>query len=135
MDDIDRELKKVQLQRERLALARTQGRADAVNSIFGFIRRWWWVPVAVMMLAAAAYQGVEWKKDYDWKQLEAARTSWYADLQKFVDSKCPNEIRSCPPSNQRDWVICRGQIALAEERDTCSPVARAAFEAQRGPLP
>jgi hypothetical protein len=162
MTDIDRELKEVQLQRERLALKRELARSkltDTTSALVGqglalgadagaaavsgvafvasFTRRWWWVPVGAATLAAAGFVGLEWKEKYDREQLETARASYEADRSKFVDAQCPgnpNNWVCVSPDTGEKW-NCIAARLRAQELDTCTPVAAAAFTRLRGDTP
>ena len=158
MTDIDRELKEVQLQRERLALKRELARSQlsegasaivgrglalgaramtGVGAVAAFTRRWWWVPIGAAALATACYAGLEWKDGYEREQLQGARASYEADRSKFVDARCAGNPsrRSCASWDAVERWNCLGARLRAQEQDTCTPAAEAAFIKLHGEAP
>ncbi len=107
MDDVDRELKEIQLKRERLALERemalrgavTAGGAVATGAIglfmvvVRFFKQWWKGLLALMVVTAAVVGAIEWKKDYDLNQsLAESRAEyerWHQGKAVFVAEQCP----------------------------------------------
>lgn len=108
MDDIDRELKQIQLQRERLALKRELERSEwkantigiagrgisrailAAYAVFEgmrrFVRRLWKLTLVVAVIGASVYGGLMWREGVLQARLDAER----AELNKFVAQRCGN---------------------------------------------
>lgn len=133
MDEIDRELKQIQLQRERLALKRdlersewktnTLGIAGRVISygiyavrksflgIVAFVRRRWKLPALLVASAAVAYGGLAWKEMREQAKLETEQTKYRAELKTFVTARClgvaPEQPELCSNSlGYEDFAVC-----------------------------
>lgn len=95
IDEIERELKRIQVLRERLALEKelerhawklnTIGAAKGgIEGIGRFVGRWWkWAAIAAVLTALAfgVYEMIEVKKD-------EARMKYRSEKSKFVDRSC-----------------------------------------------
>jgi len=106
MDNIDQELKKVQLARERLALERELERreltADALGAAKGAIgvakggislamdtaRAGWKMAALAVAVSAGVYGVYEWVQAVDEANSYAKRAEYQAALGEFVDRRC-----------------------------------------------
>jgi hypothetical protein len=111
---------------------------SGVGFVAAFTRRWWWVPIGAAALAAASYISLALKDNYERDQLKAARASYEAALSKFVDARCPeNPISRCNSATSdvvQNWNCLEARLR-AQEQDTCTPAAKAAFTKLRGEPP
>lgn len=113
MDQLDRDLKQVQLRREQLALERelahkrmkervfdgavgtaSKGAESVLRLLAGilrFITRWWKLAFLVVALAAAAIGGMEWKRNAEEERKVAEEQRYYAAEAAFVLKECGQE--------------------------------------------
>lgn len=125
MDEIEREIKKVQLQRERLALERelarksalewtgkgvhaltgaAAGTAKGLRTLFRAFARQWKLMLLLAIVSATAVAGVAWQER---KQQERLAAEQYA----FVKKKCDGVVSqpsSCgvPDASFQDKLVC-----------------------------
>ncbi|MGK2953484.1 MAG: hypothetical protein ACSLEZ_14025 [Thiobacillus sp.] len=129
MDDLDRELKQVQLRREQLALERELARkrmkervfdgaigtasigAGSVlrlgRGIFGFIKRWWKWALLVAALSAAILGGIEWNKKVEEDRKAAEEQRRYAAEANFVLKECGEQCVG--NGTPQDYFACAHQ--------------------------
>ena len=113
MDQLDRELKEVQLRREQLALERELARKRLKERVLGgavgtasmgagavlrlvagirrFITQWWKQAFLVAALAAAGLGGMEWKRKAEEGRKVAEQQRRYAAEAAFVLRECGRE--------------------------------------------
>ena len=140
MDQLDRDLKQVQLRREQLALERELARermkervfdgavgtasmgAEFVRRLFAgilrFITRWWKLGFLVVALAATASAGIAWKLNSEEERKVAEQQRYYAAEAAFV-------LRECGPECTSDYFDCREQNVM--RYFPCSKAARQRF--------
>lgn len=133
MDEIDIELKQIQLQRERLALKRELHRSQwkthtfgavkralahgtgvllaVVSGILSFVKRLWKLPALLTVCGALAYGGFEWNEVREQTKLDAVRAKDLAELREFVTAACmgiaPEEPKQCSESlGYRGYAAC-----------------------------
>ena len=114
MDEIDRELKQIQLQRERLALKRDLARSEWKANTIGIagqgllramaavravaegigatFKRWWKLAALVTVLGAMVVGGLVWKEGTERAKLVAAEEKYRAELYEFMALKCGDEV-------------------------------------------
>jgi hypothetical protein len=141
MNDVDRELKEIQLKRERLALEREmalQGVATAAGRIAGGATapfRWaarftttWWKAIAPLVVAALAVGGfATWKHEQDEKQKKADRVAkrklWEEGQATFVLKQCPTERFECSAADVAKRALCERKTEFTDRylcfRQTC----------------
>lgn len=142
MDELDREIKLVQLQRERLALARemafqgvggtaknigkTIGRAvvASLRAVWRFSVRWWKVPLYIAIAAGCVGAGVAWVKHSD----QEAEDRWYAGMHAHLEA-CPTAKPVCTGYNYFDCFD-----SAERERRMCQDNARSKY-VERVPKP
>lgn len=149
MDEIDIEIKKIQLQRERLALKRELARSQwaentigsagcglaygrgAVRSgvarIVGFAVRWWKPVACLTVLAAIAVGAYQWKEVRDQDKREASIAQYRVDRETFLADSCAKNAR-CEPFSRGAYSCMLLETALAE----CLREASVAFYERRG---
>lgn len=142
MDNIDQELKKVQLARERLALEKELERRELKANTLGAAKgaigvasggisvamdagRAGWKKAALAVAVSAGVYGVyEMVQAAEKAKSDAKWAEYQAELQEFVD-------RSCGPSIvSNDYVI--GENSFVDKQKWCQHEAKNAFEASRG---
>ena len=148
MDQLERELKQVQLRREQLALERElkrkrmmEGFADGVASttsmsigsalrlfrgIFRFARRWWVLAVCVAVMAGAAFGAMEWRRMAAEERRAAAEQQRYAAEAAFVLKQCGRECVG--NGTPRDYFACASQNL--EQYFPCRSAASKRFESE-----
>jgi len=146
MDELDKELKQVQLQRERLALKRELARSewrentidlagrglsygtDALRSGAGgfavFVKRWWMLPASLALLTASLWVGLEWKHYLDEASVKSARAKHQA--QRDHCGKRP--ICDYPLNKINDLTCMNDQLAI----DRCTSEADSDFFGKNG---
>lgn len=145
MDDIDQELKKIQLLRERLALENdlarhawkakaigtvTNGVSRVINSVRGaFVgtgrcvaRKWRWIAMAIVVIAAALGFS-EWRT----AEADAAEEKYRSELWEYIRSKCRSERCSNPPYHFDDPDCSRERFNYS----TCESKATMDFHERR----
>jgi hypothetical protein len=121
MDDLDRELKLVQLQRERLALEHemalhgakkakeaaktiTQGITFPFKAIGQSFKRRWKVLLTILTLSVGIAAGLLWMEHQRQQAQEAIYGervhAWYAGLKQFTNQKCPEATYTCSTANE-----------------------------------
>jgi hypothetical protein len=146
MDDIDREIKLVQLQRERLALEREMASKDAAGTatkaaktiirgitgpfrvISQWLKRVWKIVLTILILAVGIKAGLDWKEGQERKARDAIyiekMNHWNAGLEKFKNQECPEATYACSTSGE--WAQKDPSIAQyicsrkAADRALCS---------------
>jgi len=115
MDEIERELKRIQVLRERLALDKelerhawklnTIGAAnDGIEGIGRFIGRWWkWAAIGTVSLGAV-FGALVWRASIE----QAAEEEYQTEMMKYVRSKCESErcdgnLHDLSCANERWW--------------------------------
>ena len=146
MDQLDRELKEIQLRRERLALERELARnrmkervldgalgtaamgAGAVLRLLAgirrFITRWWKVAFLVAALGAAVLGGIEWKGAMEKERRVAEQQRRYAAKEAFVLKECGE--RCVEDGSIHDNFACRFQNS--KHYDPCESAASNRFD-------
>ena len=145
MDEIDQELKKIQLLRERLAPendlerrvlkaktigAVTNGVSGVIGSVRGaFVgtgrwvtRKWGWIAMVIVVIAAALGFS-EWRK----AERDAAEAQYRSELWAHINSKCTSE-RCSSPSYNFDDPVCSRELM---NRSICESEARRDFHERR----
>jgi len=129
VSDVDRELKEIQLQRERLALEREmamrgamRGAASAVGSIAtgiaapfkalgGLVTRWWKGILLVAALVPVVGGLSEWKIEYDRQQEKVASQAklarWEAASITYAGEQCPEHKFQCTEAQTEKYEACR----------------------------
>lgn len=125
MDEIEKELKLIQLQRERLALEReltlrgvgatagamASGVAAPVKSIGRSFVRWWKALALLIALSTLAFGGIAWKQQRDTELSNAAqaekRNAWNASRDAFIGQECPESRYACSTANSTDLSIAQ----------------------------
>lgn len=143
MDELDREIKLVQLQRERLALARemafqgvggtaknigkTIGRAvvASLRAVWRFSVRWWKVPLYIAIAAGCVGAAVAWVKHSE----QEAEARWYAGMESHLEA-CPTTTTVCASSYGYYDCVVSGE----NERRLCLDDARSKY-IERVPKP
>ena len=139
MEDIDREIKKIQLQRERLALDRelapskasvvarvVTGSLIALFRLLGrFFIRWGKTMLLLVLITAAVAGAIFWKEKNDTMKREAITavrlTRWTLDRTVFLNKECPANNSSCRLTKLDDLDGCaRTDLALLLCRDKAS---------------
>lgn len=102
MDEIERELKRIQVLRERLALEKelerhawklnTIGAAkDGIEGIGRFIGRWWkWAAIGTVSLGAV-FGALVWRGSIEQANHDAAEAQYQTEMMKYVRSRCESE--------------------------------------------
>lgn len=142
-DELDREIKLVQLQRERLALARemafqgvggtaknigkTIGRAvvDSLSAVWRFFTRWWKVPIYIAIASGCVGAGIAWVKRSDQEAIDR----WNAGMNAQLEA-CPITEPICGTSYGYYNCIDGG----SSERRICQDKARSKY-IERVPKP
>ena len=141
MDDIDRELKQIQLQRECLALERELKSRRWMENIFsagprgalwvanivqsvlvgigGICWRWWKLGIFGAAVTIAVVGAVTWMESVKQSKQDAAEAKYEAEVQKLVQSECGSN--NC--SIERD----AGCWDTINQFPTCSRRVREAF--------
>ena len=152
MDDIEKELKLIQLQRERLALERelalravgtaagamASGVAGPVKSLGKSFARWWKVLALLAALTAAVFGGIAWKQQRESELWDAARAekqrAWNAGKDERISQECPESRYSCSTAGSTDPLIAQ-YVCSRLDSDRASCHARAFEEyARRVPI-
>lgn len=131
MDDIDREIKLVQLQRERLALERElalKGAGSSAKSAVGAIAggvaapfralaggfvRWRAQIFAVLFFGGLVAASFAWKAHQEETALKAAEERWNAGASAFVAEQCPESQYACRYSTE-DYYACEVKRSRAK---------------------
>ena len=132
MDDIDRELKEIQLQRERLALEReialkgaasavgsvTKNVAEASKNVRGFLALWWKKILLIAILIATAGGALNRMLEYDRQQKRVAMEAKYARLDAasnaFAEQQCPEDKFQCSESDNAKLEACSEKTSFTE---------------------
>jgi len=149
MDNIDQELKRVQLLRERLALEmdleRREWKAKTIGAVANSVsrvivtvraafvgtgrfvaRKWRWIAMVIVVIASA-FGYSEWRK----AELAAAEAQYESEVREYIRSECTSERCSNPPYHF-------GDLDCSNERfhySTCEFKARSDFERRPVPKP
>lgn len=145
MDDLDRELKQVQLRREQLALERELARKRMKERVFDgavgtaamgagsllrlgagileLIGRWWKWVFLVSALAAAVLGGIEWNRQVEENRKAAAEQRRFTAEASFVLEACGQPCSG--DGTARDFFACVQQNL--ERYFPCSDAARKRF--------
>lgn len=156
MDDLDRELKLVQLQRERLGLERemasqvagsktkeaakkiTQGITFPFRAIGQSFKRRWKVILTILTLGIGIAAGLQWKDDQKRQAQEAIYgerlNAWHTELKQFTSHKCPEATFTCSTEDvwaQKDPLDSLMAQAVCNQKGLnwarCSLAARTEF--------
>jgi hypothetical protein len=142
MDDLDREIKLVQLQRERLALEREMafrgigGTVKNVVQLVGwavvtpfkglsrFFARWWRVLFSIAVAVGCLGAVTAWVTHSQQEAQRLAEERWYSKFSAYADKECP--LVACSTS----WECMEAESKVT----TCRLQARSRYE-QFVPLP
>jgi len=145
MDDVDQELKKIQLLRERLALENELERrafkaktidivANGVSGVIGGVRsafvgtvryvarKWRWIAMVIVAIAAALGFS-EWRE----AERDAAKAQYRSELWAYIESKCTSE-RCSKLEYAFDDLECSRELV---HRSSCESKARMDFQESR----
>ncbi len=129
MDDIERELKLIQIQRERLALERELAIRGAGNSalhaasvaaagvaapfraIGRALGRWWKALLGVLLVLGSVAGALGWKEYQDREDFRALEQRWNVAKEAYSAEQCPELNYSCSNSDASMY------LCMSKERD------------------
>lgn len=152
MDDIDQELKKVQLQRERLALERELALKDATDTakhvagtIAGSVAtpikaagnvfsRWWPTALILILVIGGGIGFLAWQKEKEHERQYAMYTEhlnrWQSGQREFIAQQCPEKQYACQESTKDSidgYLDCR---LKESSHNLCKVQAESAYRSQ-----